>query len=101
MRIASLVLVTLLLLSGAPAPASGHDHGAGTTQSGQGQDTRPLEATYEPTPEPGAYSSRYLFAMTRGLADSALHPAVQVPLFLVTIPVDIVLLPAALIAGAF
>ena len=101
MRNPSLVLITLLLLSGASAPASGHSDHQDTTRSGQGQDTRPLEATYQPTPEPGDFSDRYLFAMTRGVADSTLHPALQVPLFLVTVPVDIVLLPVAAIVGAF
>jgi hypothetical protein len=39
--------------------------------------------------------------MTRGVADSTIHPAVKAPLFLFTIPLDIVLLPFAAIGGAF
>ena len=95
--------VLVLLLSAPPAFADSHgDEEQTTTQSGRGQDTRePLEATYEPGPEQGPYSGRYFFAMSRGLANSTLHPAFAAPLFLVTIPLDIVLLPAAAIAGFF
>ena len=37
----------------------------------------------------------------RGVADSTIHPSVKAPLFLFTIPLDIVLLPFAAIGGAF
>lgn len=103
MRIASLILAALLLISAAPALAHSHD-GEETTQSGMGSDeSRPLQATYEPNPDvdEGAYTGRYFFAMSRGVANSTMHPAVQAPLFLLTIPLDIVLLPVAVIAGFF
>lgn len=63
-----------------------------------------LEPTYPPRPpepEPPAYDSRYLFALTRGVADSTLVPAAKAPLFLFTLPLDVVLLPFAAIAGLF
>lgn len=104
MRIITLLLTAVLLVGAAPALAAHHEgeHEPTATQSGQGSDgTRPLEATFEPTPEPGIYSGKYYFAMTRGLANSTLRPAFQVPLFLVTIPLDIVLLPISAVAGFF
>ena len=107
MRASSLVLVALLpllALGAAPAIANHHEANEPTTQSGRGSDeSRPLTATFEPTPAPEnqVYSGRYFFAMTRGVADSALHPAVQAPLFLLTVPIDIALVPMALVAGFF
>ena len=62
-----------------------------------------LEPRYKPRePEPkSSYNKSYIFGMTRGVADSTIHPAVKAPLFLFTIPLDIVLLPFAAIGGAF
>ena len=39
--------------------------------------------------------------MTRGLADSTIHPAVKTPLFLFTVPLDLVFFPFAAIGGFF
>jgi hypothetical protein len=47
------------------------------------------------------YNSQYLFGMTRGVAGSAVTPAVKPLLFLFTVPLDIVLLPFAAIGGCF
>ncbi len=47
------------------------------------------------------YDSSYMFGMTRGVSASALHPGVKPLLFLVTIPLDIALLPFAAIGGFF
>ncbi len=47
------------------------------------------------------YNSDYLFAMTRGVASSAITPAVKPLLFLFTVPLDIVLLPFTAIGGFF
>lgn len=62
-----------------------------------------LEPRYQPRePKPeGAYDNSYLFGMTRGVADSTMHPAVKVPFFVLTIPLDIVTFPFALIGGFF
>ena len=64
---------------------------------------RELQPRYEPVPpEPKSwYNNAYLFAMTRGVADSTMVPAVKAPLFVLTVPLDIVLLPFAAIAGCF
>ena len=66
-------------------------------------DTGTLEPTYTPRPPPEeeVYSTEYLFAITRAVADSTLVPAAQVPLYFLTIPADVVFLPIELIAGFF
>lgn len=65
--------------------------------------SRPLEPTYQPRePEPKSwYNGSYVFALTRSVADSTIAPAGQVPLYVLTVPLDIVLLPFALIGGLF
>jgi hypothetical protein len=76
-----------------------------------GTQPRELEPTY-PAPPPGPpgpyndqerehYNSDYLFGMTRGVAHSTMVPALKAPLFLFTIPLDIVFLPFAAIGGFF
>ena len=47
------------------------------------------------------YDSSFMFAMSRGLAQSTVVTPLKPPLFLFTIPLDIVLLPFAAIAGFF
>jgi hypothetical protein len=70
-----------------------------------GDESRPgtLEPTYEPrpVPEPAIYTTEYLFALTRGVSNSTLHPAAKAPMFLFTVPLDIVFLPVTAIAGFF
>jgi len=72
---------------------------------------RELEPEY-PAPPPGkpgpyneeegpGYNSDYIFGMTRGLAGSTMVPALKVPLFLFTVPLDIVFLPFAAVGGFF
>jgi len=63
------------------------------------RDRGTLRPSYEPGPEPGFYTTEYMFATTRSLANSALAPAARAPLFLFTIPIDAALLPIAAIAG--
>jgi hypothetical protein len=62
-----------------------------------------LEPSYPPRPPPEkeVYTTRYLFAITRAVADSTLVPAAQVPLYFLTVPTDVVFLPIELIAGFF
>ena len=62
-----------------------------------------LEPRYQPRePEPKSwYNSGYVFGMSRGVADSTIHPAVKAPIFLVTLPLDLALMPFALIGGMF
>jgi hypothetical protein len=74
-------------------------------QVAQAPDTPPreLEPRYEPVPPPPKswYNDSYLFGMTRGVANSTLVPAAKAPLFLLTVPLDLVLLPFAAIGGLF
>lgn len=64
---------------------------------------RPLEPRYRPSePEQKSwYNSSYVFGMTRGVAGSTMAPAAKAPLFVLTVPLDIVLLPFAAIGGLF
>jgi hypothetical protein len=98
-------------LLAAPAVARPGDGPAGLApadvcaQAEQGHETDPgaLEPRYKPVPpapEPG-YDTTYLFAITRAIAGSTLVPAAKVPLFVVSVPVDIALLPFAAIGGFF
>lgn len=47
------------------------------------------------------YNSDYIFGLSKALADSTLIPALKVPFFILTIPLDLVFLPFALIGGFF
>jgi len=47
------------------------------------------------------YNADYLFGMTRGVAGSTLHSAVKPLLMVITIPLDVALLPFAAIGGLF
>ena len=47
------------------------------------------------------YNSDYMFGMSKGIADSTLVPALKAPIFLLTIPLDLVFLPFAAIGGFF
>ena len=65
--------------------------------------SRPLEPRYQPSEplEKSWYNSNYLFGMTRGIANSTLAPGAKVPIFLLTVPLDIICLPFAAIGGLF
>lgn len=85
------MMLSLSLIS--PVLAQGHDEERPGT----------LEPTYEPRPppEPQVYTGQYLFSLTRGVSDSTLHPAAKAPMYLFTVPLDIVFLPFTAIAGFF
>jgi hypothetical protein len=86
-----------------PASASSAIVLAQADDSEDSMESRPLEPRYEPR-EPQKkswYNSSYLFGMTRGVADSTIAPAGKVPLFFLTVPLDIVFLPFAAIGGLF
>ncbi len=48
-----------------------------------------------------SYNTDYLFALSRAVRDSRVHPAGKVFLFIPAVPLDIVLSPVAAIAGFF
>ena len=71
----------------------------------EGTEQPELRPRYEPVPpstepEP-SYNDAYLFGMTRAVANSTIHPGAKVPLFVLTVPFDIVFLPFAAIGGFF
>lgn len=74
-------------------------------QIAQAHGTEPgeLEPRYQPVPpqEESWYETGYLFAMTRGVAKSTMVPAAKAPLFILTVPLDLVTLPFAAIGGLF
>ena len=97
------VLLAGLLLSGA-GPSAAADTAdplvVAQTQGTRDGDLEPRYQSREPE-SPDAYNNDYLFAMTRGVRDAAIAPAGKVPLYVLTIPLDIALLPFALIGGLF
>lgn len=64
---------------------------------------RELQPRYEPVePQPkSSYNDEYIFGLTRGVVDSAMHPAAKVLLFPLTVPLDLVFLPFSAIGGLF
>lgn len=95
--------------AGSPAPVAVIGEPVLLAQEG-GTVPRELEPRYPAPPpgEPGPYSEEgagynasYIFGMTRGVAASTMVPAAKVPLFVLTVPLDIVLLPFAVIGGFF
>lgn len=90
-----LAWAVLLLALVAPLASAAQD------ESGEGTGT--LDPSYQPMPPPEKeiYTTEYLFAITRAVADSTLVPAAQVPLYFLTIPTDVAFLPIELIAGFF
>jgi len=71
----------------------------------QAQGTRAgtLEPRYEPAPaaDPDAFDNQYVFAMSRGVADAAIAPYGKLPLYVLSVPIDLAFLPFALIGGLF
>jgi hypothetical protein len=95
-------------VSAQASPAADPDRAAAIqlAQAADPADTpqpRELQPRYEPVPpQPKPwYNDSYLFAMTRGVSNSTLVPAAKAPLYLLTVPVDLVLLPFAAIGGLF
>jgi NAD(P)-dependent dehydrogenase (short-subunit alcohol dehydrogenase family) len=96
--------VTLLAANATYAVAGVRESGAAVelAQAG-GTEPRELEPRYQPVQpeEPSWYNSSYIFGMTRSVAASTMVPAAKVPLFVLTVPLDIVFLPFAAIGGLF
>ena len=91
-----LFLATFFALASLPGLAAAQD--AGASESG----SQMTLADYEQAQSAGdGYNSDYLFALSRGLGDAAIHPAGKAPRFIFTVQLDIVLLPCAAIGGFF
>ncbi len=98
--LAALPLTLALPAAGEPADAAVRIARADPApKAGTGK----LEARYSPREpeEKSWYNSDYIFGMTRGVSGSTLHPAAKVPLFVLTVPLDLVFLPFAAIGGLF
>lgn len=105
-RFVGALIMSLLVCGTAISVRAEHASGAGTpvvVAQAQDMEQGELSPRYEPVPPhpPSAYNSDYLFGMTRGVAQSTVHPAAKVPLFVLTVPLDIVFLPFAAIGGFF
>jgi len=101
LRLLAVMVLTVALLWSVQVPSA-----LAAQEEGQPQQTEvrtvPSEGPplYELEKQPGwSYNSDYIFAISSALRDSTLPPAGKVPLFILTIPLDAVLLPFSLLAG--
>jgi hypothetical protein len=102
------VVVAIVLLTTA---GDGYGLPAGHVQSDAielaqagGTQPRELEPRYQPVPPeppPSWYNASYIFGLTRSVAASTMIPAAKAPLFVLTVPLDLVILPFAAIGGLF
>src|SRR5262249_4060786 len=85
------------------APATEPPAAIQLAQADQSAPPRELQPRYEPAPPetPSWYNSSYIFGMTRSVAESTMVPGAKAPLFLLTVPLDLVLLPFEAIGGLF
>lgn len=106
----AVALLTAAGLAYADAPSGAGMAGIGPVEIGpvelaqaDSEAAPELQPRYEPAPPPpeGAYNDEYIFGLTRGIADSALHPVAKIVLFPITVPLDIALLPFEAIGGFF
>lgn len=91
--IAALTLALMVAVA-APRGASAYD------DDGYG---RPIESHYEARrgERSRGFNDDYIFATTRMVSDMDVNPAFKVPLFPPAIVIDLVFLPAEVIAGMF
>lgn len=104
--IALFAAIVVLLAAHAATSAAGEAIPAASFEVAQAGGTEPseLETRYQPAPLPPEkswYNSSYIFALTRGVAGSTMVPAAKVSLYVLTLPLDVVLLPIAGIGGMF
>ena len=100
------IALVAVLVAAAPRVGVGETASGGESlvvaQAG-GTTTGELRPRYYPEPpeEESWYNSDYIFAFTRGLAGSTMHPVAKAPLFILAIPLDIAFLPFTAIGGLF
>jgi hypothetical protein len=80
---ACLGLVLALVVLGGPRPAHAHD---------DRYDSRRTERSH-------TYNDEYIFSTTRMVSEWDVNPAIKVPFFPPAIVIDLVFLPAELVAG--
>jgi hypothetical protein len=99
-------LALCALLAATPAlapPAFGEAAPPLVIAEEHGTEPGELRPRYTPVPpeEESWYNAGYMFALTGSVARSTMSPALKAPLFVFTVPLDIVLLPFAAIGGLF
>lgn len=87
----SVQIASAALAMSYPAVARMSSHGAASTDPARSK--AEIDAWH--------YNSSYLFGLSRGTANSALLPAFKPFVFLVTVPLDLALLPIAALGGLF
>ncbi len=99
----AVLLAAFVTLAAASAPALPVDREVVQLAQAHGTEPRELEPRYQPVPpaEKSWYNDSYIFALTRGVADSTMVPAAKAPLYVLTVPIDLVLLPIAAFGGLF
>lgn len=99
----AVLLAAAIVTAQAPAWAEGSARAVVQVAQADEAPQRELQPRYEPVPpQPKSwYNSSYIFAATRGVADSPMMPVAKAPLFLLAVPLDIVLLPFTVIGGFF
>jgi hypothetical protein len=97
------LLAALLSVAAAGRVAAAEARESVLVAEAHGTEPRPLEPRYQPVPpekEPW-YNAGYIFVLTRGVARSTLSPMAKAPLFVLTMPLDVALLPFAALGGLF
>ena len=102
-RTFSMLLSLVVAWGGLALPADVSASEGTVVAQAQGTQDGRLEPRYQPTPpaDPGAYDNQYVFALTRGVANAAIAPYGKLPLYVLSVPVDLALLPFAVIGGFF
>jgi hypothetical protein len=93
----------VLASSGRALPSASPPAAVSEIAQAHGTEPRELDPRYKPVPpeEKGWYNSDYIFGLTRGVAASTIAPAGKAPLYVLTVPLDLVFLPFAAIGGLF
>ncbi len=102
-RVGFVAMAALVVMAGASSALPASAPQSETIVVAQAEESGELKPRYTPIPEEpkGWYNSSYIFGMTSTVAHSTMVPAAKVPLFFLTVPLDIVFLPFAAIGGLF
>ena len=102
-RAAIVAMAAVFATVGAPYAAAATAPQSAAIVVAQAEGSGELQPRYQPVQEEpkGWYNASYIFGMTSTVAHSTMVPALKAPLFLLTVPLDIVLLPFAAIGGLF
>lgn len=102
---ALVVLATTGIASAAPSVSSTsavREPASAVVELAQsGGELQPRYEPAEPRRSGSSYNNEYIFGITRGVADSTMHPAVKIFIFPITVPFDIAFFPFEVMAGFF